>query len=148
MLTQVANEQLNPLAEAGAQVRRVSDQQARWPRSRHGASFGSRRRRPVAATWRAVRRCTARFSAPADVIWYGRLRSSAGSASIQPRSSSLLSAPYSVPGPSLIPANDSISLASAYPCLGPSASLLTTSTTGSGTSTSAPALYCSAGGCP
>src|SRR5215470_5719004 len=65
-----------------------------------------------------------RNSRPAAVIWYGRRRSSAGSASTRPARSSLARAPYSVPAPSLTPAKLSMSLIRAYPCFGQSARLV------------------------
>src|ERR1700722_13376368 len=43
---------------------------------------------------------------------------------MRPRSSRRVMAPYSAPGPRTTPANASMSLANAWPCLGPSARLV------------------------
>src|SRR4051794_39605839 len=61
--------------------------------------------------------------APVAVNRYGRRRSSPGNASTRPCSSSRASAPYSVPGPILIPACSATSCTIAYPCFGPPARL-------------------------
>lgn len=68
---------------------------------------------------------------PAGVIRYGRRRSSLGTGSMRPRSTSLVSEPYRVPGPRCTPVWSSTSAVMAYPCLGPPLRESSTSTPGS-----------------
>ena len=70
-------------------------------------------------------------SAPAGLSRYGRFLPTGPTASIRPRSSRRLIAPYSVPGPSRTPANVSMSCCRAYPCLAPDARLVRISAAGS-----------------
>src|SRR5581483_3528245 len=84
------------------------------PRAGHDAAPSARRRAaPTRDSVRISSTTADSASDPAAVIRYGRRRSSAGSGSMRPRSSSRVIAPYSAPGPSDTPANASMSLASA-----------------------------------
>src|ERR1700733_1760421 len=126
------------LAVAATPSRRVPPQDALGVAGVHCAHPGlgtcnaiPSRRAPSAAIAPRLRTAVVSSARPAAVNLYGRRRSSWPAGSIRPCSSSAVIAPYSVPGPSVTPANCSISRASAYPCLAPEARLVMISTPGS-----------------